>query len=1001
MPKKKKVTKKDKIEASKEDITGFSGGFSVNLDRKTKSGDKLRDVLSKHVGETLDQELKNQEDLINKLPYWHDQYRGKREPKSFPWANCFAKDTEVLSEYGWMPVGDVRVGDRLLSMNPTDGKSNYQVVTEISCNYRASLKHIYNKTVDFMVTPEHNMAVYHDGMRKKFKFVSAEELNTGHKVPLISKWEGKRPRQLFGFDPFNLLKFVGWYITEGWTYKYKNKWKILKLSSIGIAQSLPARRFEIENLLNQLGFNFSKNKKGFIVSAKSVPWELRKLLASLGKHDEKYIPRQFLDLDSEYLIALMDALLAGDGNITFRYNRNFPNVSYATTSKQLADDVQELAQKIGLRASINIEDKRGTLVGVKDDRINSGITRKLLYRLNILFKKQAKVFRMQIEDVNYNDLVYNFTVPPFHSVYVRRNGKAGWIGQCANVAIPLTRSNTDAIFVRIIDAIFNKVKLWIAKAQKKQFVGFDKELEEQLNWFQKNILQLKKKLFSPLLECVKTGTGLVMIVNEEKHDARMDYATPAELKDPNVKKYSAKGTPSKLVKRIDKTYTGPNIYPIPRSDWVMSSDATSIDDAYMCGYRVRLRKPQIDVKVRQDLYDKKEVEKLTAPDKVDEATERRAEAQGKEIKKTEYEGQYEIWQLHMYYDVDEEGEEEDIVISYHRNTGAILRCIYNPLFRKFRPFQDFVFYPTEYCSDGEGICEILEPLQKVADTLMNQTLDTQTLMNAPWIFVRGGIGLDNLRPSPGKTIPVLGELEGNIQIIQHPGPPPVTFQITDRIYALADRAVGITPAVMGISTAERPVAKETVALQTEANKKFKAGIDNLRDKLSEFAWKLIDFFTQYHPTYEYGDMGKERTIKFPTEYMRDGINIELATSSEMLNQEIRREITLTIYQILSDYMTKIAGMAQMLVNPQVPSGFKKLIIDGNKISVKLLNRLLEDFEIKDAEDLVLDIEKSMDTEKAIQESIDKMPQQPPQGGQGGQGGAPQVAMPPQGTGGIG
>ncbi len=49
----KKITKKDKKEASKEDITGFPGGFSVNLDKKTKSGDKLRDVLSKHVGETL------------------------------------------------------------------------------------------------------------------------------------------------------------------------------------------------------------------------------------------------------------------------------------------------------------------------------------------------------------------------------------------------------------------------------------------------------------------------------------------------------------------------------------------------------------------------------------------------------------------------------------------------------------------------------------------------------------------------------------------------------------------------------------------------------------------------------------------------------------------------------------------------------------------------------------------------------------------------------------
>lgn len=602
---------------------------------------------------------------------------------------------------------------------------------------------------------------------------------------------------------------------------------------------------------------------------------------------------------------------------------------------------------------------------------------------------------LDLELKNQEDLMKK--LPFWHDQYRgKREPKVFPFEKCANVAIPLSRSNTDAIFVRIIDAIFNKVKLWIAKAQKKEFVGFDKELEDQLNWFQKNILQLKKKLFSPLLECVKTGTGLVMIVNEEKHDTRYDYATPEELKDNTVKKYSGKGTSSKLVKRIDKTYTGPNIYPIPRSDWVISTDATNIQEAYICGFRARLRKPQIDLKVRQGLYDKKEAEKLVQPDEIDENAERRAESQGKEIKKTEYEKPYEIWQLHLHYDVDEDGEEDDIIIFYHRNSGAILRCIYNPLFKGFRPFKEFVFYPTEYSFDGEGICEILEPLQKVADTITNQRLDTLTLINAPWIFVRAGAGLDNLRPSPGKTIPVHDELEGAIKIVQHPGPYSATFQEEDRINSYADRAVGITPAVMGISTAERPVAKETVALQQEANKKFKAGIDNLRDDLSELAWMLVDFFTQYQPTYEYGEMGKEQTIKFPTEYMRDGINIELATSSEMLNQEIRREITLTIYQILSDYMTKIAGMAQLLENPQVPSGFKQLLIDGNKISVKLLSRLLEDFEIKDAEDLVLDIEKSMDTKKAVAQSIDKMPQKPPQGGQGGQPPmAPQGVMPPQ------
>jgi len=583
--------------------------------------------------------------------------------------------------------------------------------------------------------------------------------------------------------------------------------------------------------------------------------------------------------------------------------------------------------------------------------------------------------------------------------------------KCANVALPLTRSNTDAIFVRIIDAIFNKIKLWNVKAQEGQdgtMVDFARKLEGQLNWFQKHVLKLKKKLFSPLLECIKTGTGLIMIVNEEKHEAPYAYATEAEQKDKSIKKYkegkNPEGNSTPLVKKVHKTYTGPNIYPIARSDWVMSSDAASIQDAYICGFRTKYRIQQIDLKVRQNLYDKKEVEKLTAPDETDEPAKTRAESQGKEIEKTDYEKPYEIWQLHLHYDVDEDGEEDDIVITYHRNTGAILRCIYNPLFKGFRPFQDFTFYPTEYSFDGEGVVEILEPLQKVADTLTNQRLDTLTLMNAPWIFTRVGSGLENLRPSPGKVIPVHGNIEDEIKIVQHPGNFQATFEEEDRINAYMDRAVGITPAIMGISTAERPVAKESMANREEANKKFKGGIDNIRDKLSETAWMLVDFFTQYQPTYKYGDMGDEQTIRFPTEYLRDGINIELATSTEMLNQEMRREVNMTVFMILKDYMTSLAGMGQMLESLQVPSGFKKLLIDGNDISVKVLRRILEDFELRDAEDLVLDLRKSIDTDKAVAQSSDKIP---PQGGEGGPEGGPQEpmppqgVMPPQGTGGIG
>jgi len=57
----------------------------------------------------------------------------------------------------------------------------------------------------------------------------------------------------------------------------------------------------------------------------------------------------------------------------------------------------------------------------------------------------------------------------------------------------------------------------------------------------------------------------------------------------------------------------------------------------------------------------------------------------------------------------------------------------------------------------------------------------------------------------------------------------------------------------------------------------------------------------------------------------------------------------------------------------VPSEFKKLLIAANSISAKMLIRVFDDFDVRDAEDLVLDISKIIDIQKALSQSIDNMP----------------------------
>ena len=89
----------------------------------------------------------------------------------------------------------------------------------------------------------------------------------------------------------------------------------------------------------------------------------------------------------------------------------------------------------------------------------------------------------------------------------------------------------------------------------------------------------------------------------------------------------------------------------------------------------------------------------------------------------------------------------------------------------------------------------------------------------------------------------------------------------------------------------------------------------------------------------------------------------------------RREVELMKYQLLSDYMTKMAGMAQMLTSPQVPSDFKKFIMLANDVSSRAITKVLENFEDTEPDSTVVDIRKVVDVEKCIAQSADIIAQQ--------------------------
>ena len=467
-----------------------------------------------------------------------------------------------------------------------------------------------------------------------------------------------------------------------------------------------------------------------------------------------------------------------------------------------------------------------------------------------------------------------------HKLYKAEKGLWGarpkpWM---ADISIPVARKISDTIFVRIQDMVWNKLRIFVMKARGTGTKEINEKIaiwEKAFNHYVKNDLHLKEKMIFPTRQAVNSGTGVAKIVYETKNKTIYRYASDEDKLDTTVKKYRVPGTKDPVVKEPSIVFRGPNVYPIDRARWVISSDALSIEDAYICGFSFDRRKSQLDAFASKKIYDEEAVSKLTTT-KADEMTDARATSAGMALDKTKYTDPYTLWELWLKYDVDGDDEEDDIVITFHKESGQILKAIYNPIFYGYRPFADMKgASQVEYTYDGEGICEIIECMSEELDALHNLMLDRMKLVNLPIMFARKDIGLDNYELEPGKIKCIDDDPTTAIFIVKQPD---ITFSIVNEVNWLItqmEQACGITQLSLGISTAERPVAKETLMVGDEGNKKFKSWTERAREFYNEIGYKLLEAMAQYQPTYEYTDEGgAPQSVEMPTGNIRDYLNLD-------------------------------------------------------------------------------------------------------------------------------
>ena len=403
-----------------------------------------------------------------------------------PLTGCYDETTEVLTENGWKLFKDLSLDDRVFTLNEKNEIELHHPVRIFKYDYDGEMIHFKSKSLDLLVTPNHRMVV--DTTNGKRMFVEAKDFvpNT-HRIPKGGIWKGKE-KQYFVLPPVPImqgtgplsrfsesdlriirelrksgqsiyqiakkfkcspttiskivnnsnygnkervkvksiapplkiqmndwLKFFGFWLAEG---SVDNE-KIAKTHGyrVIITQVNPKKRKEIKKVLKKLPFNYYEEGPNIIICNKQL-WSY---LKQFGNKYSKFIPKEIKELSKKQLKILFDWMVKGDGHV-----RSNGQISYWTASKRLADDLQEIALKLGFMATVIQRNRK--ISEIKGRKITSHT----VYEIGIQKTKHYRLRKRNVKRVYYKGKVYCCEVKN-HTLLVRRNGKVSWCGNSIGV----------------------------------------------------------------------------------------------------------------------------------------------------------------------------------------------------------------------------------------------------------------------------------------------------------------------------------------------------------------------------------------------------------------------------------------------------------------------------------------------------------------------------------------------------------------------------------------
>lgn len=304
-----------------------------------------------------------------------------------------------------------------------------------------------------------------------------------------------------------------------------------------------------------------------------------------------------------------------------------------------------------------------------------------------------------------------------------------------------------------------------------------------------------------------------------------------------------------------------------------------------------------------------------------------------------------------------------LVVTLHRETKRVVRVIAKPYFMPGQPFYHATYRPGDDPTAPEGLCRILEHLQRGITTMMNQAIDATTIANSI-VGVTTNPQLASMRLSPNRFLKVANMNEITFPVLtKHVTP---DLALINFLVAVGERLTGMSDPSLGRETrygGHPSPAASTMAMLQESREPLRVTGRMIRREMSRLGVDIATLYQQHEVDADKirRAIGDEDGAKV-TEWMFPGdqplhgnLELDLRAISDVSNPEAEFQRAMIVDQLSSNYFSRILQALTVAGNPQAPPVVKGAAMRSIEAMTTSFTRVLEAAEVDEIEEFLFRI----------------------------------------------